>query len=108
MSDSLKQVGEDLVNLAVENARELGIELTDDLRAASAEASVIAAELGAAVGTNGFDRAMVAARDAMVLSVTSAAITRADAVDARFVTFVQSLLGLASRALATAIPAPGA
>lgn len=108
MSDTLQQVGEDLVALAIQNAEELGIEVTEDLQAASQYASTVAAELAAAVGTDGFDRALVAARDSVVLNVTSSAITRADAVDQRFLTFVQGLIGLASRALATLVaPNPG-
>lgn len=106
--DTLEQVGEDLVNLAIAQAQEIGIEVTDDLREASQYASEVAAELSAAVGSEGFDRALLAARDSVALKVTSQAITRADALDARFLTFVQSLVGLASRALATLVPAPGA
>ena len=102
--DSFEQLGEDFLALVTTQAQEIGVELTDDLQGAAQFASERAAHLATIVDEPGFSEALEAERDAVALRVTSAAIDRADALDARFQAFIGSVLQFASRALAIAVP----
>ena len=102
--DTFEQLGEDFLALVSAQASEIGVELTEDLQGAAQFASERAAHLASIVGEPGFSEALIAERDAVALRVTGDAIDRADALDARFQTFIASLLQFGARALAIAVP----
>lgn len=102
-NSGLGQVGADLVALIVDEARAVGVEVRADLEDAKAYAAERAEALAAAVGEPGFDEAILAERDNVVLRVAVASVDRADAVDARVLSTAAGALRLAAVALATVL-----
>lgn len=98
--DDINQIGQDFIDLLKRNAAEVGLELKGDLQAIADYAAARAQHLSESVGEPGFDEALVAERDNVILFSASTAIDRADAVDARILGLVEGALAMGARALA--------
>lgn len=100
---SLQNIGDELGALLREQADQLGVELAGDYNDAVAFAAERAAHLSTITHEPGFDEAVRAERDSVVLRITSLAIERADDVDQRFLSIVGRVLSITARALAVAV-----
>lgn len=89
----------DLVTVLERAARESGVDLAASGRDLALYANERAAELVAAAGEPGYDRALDAARDAVLLYAAGRAVDAADAADARLIGVVEAGLAVATRAL---------
>lgn len=99
---SLERIGEDLVGLIVDQAREVGQAVADDLDAVALYASQRADHLSLvlASGEPGFEDALVAERDNVVLRAAVASVERADDLDSRILTVASRAIRIAATALA--------
>ncbi len=97
-----EQIVEDFIALLKQHAAEVGQELKGDLEAVKAYAAERMAHLSAIVGQPGFAMALRAERDNVGLKAVSAAVARADAVDARVLSLIEGALAIGARALALA------
>jgi len=100
---SLKQIESEIGLLLSEQADQLGIELSGDYEEAVQFATERAVHLSTITHEPGFDEAVQAERDSVVLRLTSLAIERADDVDRRFVSIVGRVLSITARAMAIAV-----
>lgn len=100
---SLEDVGAELGDFLKEQANELGVELAEDYNEAVVFAAERTAHLSTITAEPGFDEAVQAERDSVVLRLTSLAIERADDVDQRFLSVVGRVLSITARALAVPV-----
>lgn len=92
-------IGADIVRLAITQANLLGVSVSESLNDSTEFTNKLVDDLAAAVGTEGFDRAWLAATDALALKLTSESIKQADELDGRFADFLSGILRIAANAL---------
>jgi len=97
--ESLQQIGNDIVALIVAQADALGQRVVDELEDVAAYAAARADHLALVVGEPGFDQALLAERDSVVLRAAGSAVESADAVDARILLVAATALRIAATAL---------
>ncbi len=96
------QIAEEFIALLKQHAQEIGQELKGDLEAVKQYAAERISHLSTIVGQAGFIEALKAERDSIALRAASAAVGRADAIDARVLSFIQGALAIGARALTLA------
>ncbi len=103
MSQTSDVVAEDIIGLIRQNAVEAGVDLAESLTEATAYAAERAEHLASIVGEIGFEEAVQAERDSVLLRATSDAIQSADQIDARLLGIVEGAMTLGARAIAVAV-----
>ena len=100
--DALPQIGTDIVSLITSQAEQVGQAIVDEIDAVAQYASERADHLSLilASGEPGFDEALVAERDNVVLRAAVGAVTNADDLDGRILSVAAQGLRIAAIALA--------
>lgn len=96
MSDS-SQAFEELIKQA---AKDTGVALKMDAKALALYADQRAAHLVTLIGQNGYEDAVIAERDAVILKAGIASVNAADRMQARFIGVLEGALSMAARLLA--------
>lgn len=100
MSDTtINDVGDQFLDMVKGHAEELGVELRDNLDDIRAYTAERLHHLALAVGQPGYERAVEAERDNILLRATVEGIESADAIDAKLLAFTTSLLTFGAKAL---------
>lgn len=99
MDDTLNTIGEDLKNLIVGEAEDLGLELVRSGQEVAEYAAVRADHLATVIGEPGFRKAAIAERDSLLLYSLGKAVDKGDSVDARLQGLVQGALAMGARAI---------
>ena len=95
----MNDIGDELLALlksAADELGDLGLENLDDARAYAAER---ARHLASIVSEPGFDEAVIAERDAVLLRLGISAVDTADGIDQRVIATVHTVLRIAAKAL---------
>lgn len=100
---SIQKMGKEIIAQIKIEAEALGHDVTDILYEAERFAASRAFALSAAIGTAGFDEAVLHERDAVVLRLGIVATGQGDSLDARILSVARSALVIAARAI-TLIP----
>lgn len=90
----------DFMDLLGSTLKETGKELETSLDDVRQYASEQLAQLALAVGEPGYDRAVIAARDNVLLRMGLRSVANADAVDSRIIGVVQGALFFGAKAIA--------
>lgn len=100
--ESLAVIGNDIVALIADQASQIGTGITNELDAVAQYAAARADHLALLLqnGEPGFDQALLAERDNVVLKAASGAVARADDLDARILAVAANGLRIAAVALA--------
>jgi len=97
--DTLKDLGKMLGDLLEDTAKEMGRDLKGDLDSVRAFSAQRMAHLAGAIAEPGFQEALKAEKDAIILRAAGQAVKNADAVDQRLHSIVETALLIGSRAL---------
>lgn len=99
---ALRSIGEDLAELIKNQAEQIGTGITDELDALGQYAAARADHLSLLIasGEPGFQEALIAERDNVVLRAAAGAVARADDFDSRILTVAAQGLRIAAMALA--------
>lgn len=95
-----QQVAQDLGVAIKQSAKELGVELRLDLANVTLYAAERTAYLASLVGQAGYDEAVIAERDNVVLRAGISSVQSADKLDQRIVGLIYSTLLFGAQALA--------
>lgn len=102
MPDVKTAIGDELVAMVKEAGEALQIDLRADLAGLSEFVAARVDHLALAVGQPGFDYALAAERDAILLCAASTAVTSADQIDARVASLIAGAIRIGARVLAAA------
>lgn len=103
MPNALKEIGKDLADMLVEQARDAGVELKEDIESVRAYAAERMAHLATCVGQPGYLEAVRAEAESVALESAGRAIDQADASDARLVSIIQGALAVGAKAISIAV-----
>ena len=103
MSEKLKEIGQDFVDLAISQAKDAGLALRDDLEAVRIYAAERLAHLASCVGQPGYAEAVSIEANNVAMQAAIKSIDAADEVDARIIALLSGALAVGAKAISIAV-----